>query len=117
MTADPLPHPSAPWRRLPVGAEVAPGGETVHFRVWAPRAKRVDVALQDGIRAALTAEPDGYFAGLAAARAGALYRYQLDGGALYPDPASRFQPDGPHGPPRVVGPAEFRWTDEHRRGA
>ena len=28
-----------------------------------------------------------------------------------PDPASRFQPEGPHGPSEVVDPAAFRWTD------
>src|SRR5439155_923723 len=43
---------------------------------------------------------------------GARYRFRLDGGpALYPDPASRFQPDGPHGPSQVVDPRPFDWTD------
>ncbi len=31
---------------------------------------------------------------------------------LYPDPASRFQPKGPHGPSQVVDPRKFKWTDE-----
>src|SRR6476469_7812004 len=43
--------------------------------------------------------------------AGARYRLQLDGGEAFPDPASRFQPEGPHGPSEVVDPAAFRWTD------
>ena len=44
--------------------------------------------------------------------AGARYRYRLDGGTdTYPDPASRFQPEGPHGPSEVVDPAAFPWTD------
>jgi maltooligosyltrehalose trehalohydrolase len=60
----------------------------------------------------LTAEADGYFSGLVAgAGAGALYKYRLDGGDAFPDPASRYQPQGPHGPSRVVDPAEFRWSD------
>jgi maltooligosyltrehalose trehalohydrolase len=40
------------------------------------------------------------------------YRYRLDQGPdLYPDAASRFQPDGPHGPSMIVDPAAFHWTD------
>ena len=35
-----MPHP----RRLPIGAEVQPEGGA-HFRVWAPRRKRVVVVL------------------------------------------------------------------------
>lgn len=47
---------------------------------------------------------EGYFAGvIPAATEGCLYRFRLNGEAqLYPDPASRFQPDGPHGPSQVV---------------
>jgi maltooligosyltrehalose trehalohydrolase len=41
-----------------------------------------------------------------------LYRYRLDGGeTLLPDPASRFQPHGPHGPSQIVDPAAFGWSD------
>src|SRR6185436_6038291 len=99
-----------PGRRLPIGAEVLPDGG-VHFRVWAPRRKSVEVALEGRRRAdnvpsefvRLEAEPDGYFSGtVAEARPGTLYRYRLDGGERYPDPASRFQPEGPHGPSQVV---------------
>ena len=36
--------------------------------------------------------------------------------ALRPDPASRYQPDGPHGPSAIVDPAAFRWTDSGWRG-
>ena len=55
---------------------------------------------------------EGYFAvEVADARAGTRYRFRLEGeDALYPDPASRFQPDGPHGPSEVIDPA-FAWTD------
>jgi maltooligosyltrehalose trehalohydrolase len=103
-------------RRLPVGAEIAPGGG-VDFRVWAPHAGLVRVVLQRGAGAPdvveLTAGGDGYFAGTASrAAAGTLYRYRLeDDGPLLPDPASRFQPDGPHGPSRVVDPQTFTWSD------
>ena len=102
-----------PRRRIPVGAEVQPGGG-VHFRVWAPRRRAVDVVFEEGIPPArLDAERDGYFSGLVRpAAAGARYKYRLDGREAYPDPASRFQPEGPHGPSQVVDPAAFRWTDE-----
>jgi maltooligosyltrehalose trehalohydrolase len=93
-----------------VGAEVVPEG--VHFRVWAPKRKRVAVVLPD-LEVPLTAEGDGYFSGLAEdVGDGALYRFRLDGGDLYPDPASRFQPEGPHGPSRVVDPRVYAWKDE-----
>jgi maltooligosyltrehalose trehalohydrolase len=113
--ANPPSHPTPP-RRLPVGAEVVPGGG-VHFRVWAPRASGVAVVLEDGAGAPDVVELDvgdgGYFAGLAPqAAAGTLYRYRLDEDEqLLPDPASRFQPEGPHGPSRVVDPATFAWSD------
>ncbi len=71
-----LPPPS---RRLPIGAELAPGG--VHFRVWAPSRKRVEVVFEEAaeewpVDFELTPERDGYFSGLVpGAGAGALYRF------------------------------------------
>jgi maltooligosyltrehalose trehalohydrolase len=65
----------------------------------------------------LRPEPAGYFAGLVAGAAvGARYRYRLDQGDAFPDPASRFQPDGPHGPSEIIDPTAFRWTDTGWRG-
>jgi maltooligosyltrehalose trehalohydrolase len=106
---------AAPVRRLPVGAEVAAGG--VHVRVWAPRRERVEVVFEEAseewpVDFELTPEGDGYFSGLVpGAGAGALYRLRLDGGDAYPDPASRFQPEGPHGPSQAIDPTAFPWTD------
>jgi maltooligosyltrehalose trehalohydrolase len=61
----------------------------------------------------LTLEGNGYFSGtVRGAGAGTRYRYRLDDGPdLYPDPASRFQPEGPHGPSEVIDPRSFAWTD------
>ena len=102
------------WRRLPVGAEVTEGA--VHFRVWAPRATRVEVDVEER-RVALTPERDGYHAAsVPGLTAGARYTYRLDGSRGYPDPASRFQPEGPHGPSEVVDPGRYRWTDERWPG-
>lgn len=101
-------------RRLPVGAEVKDGG--VEFRVWAPQSRRVAVLLDDGKEFALTAEKEGYWSGFTEeARTGMSYRYGLDSGA-FPDPASRFQPEGPHGASQIIDPTSFTWSDENWRG-
>jgi maltooligosyltrehalose trehalohydrolase len=107
-------------RRLPVGADIV-RDRGVAFRVWAPRRSRVDVVLESAAApriVPLTPERDGYFTGdVADASAGTRYRYRLEGeGVGYPDPASRFQPEGPHGASQVVDPAAFTWTDEAWRG-
>jgi maltooligosyltrehalose trehalohydrolase len=65
----------------------------------------------------LEPENQGYFsAHVPSAREGMLYRFRLDDGELYPDPASRFQPQGVFGPSQIVDPARFRWTDQAWRG-
>jgi maltooligosyltrehalose trehalohydrolase len=88
-------------------------GKGVEFRVWAPKRKKVQVLFGDDSQT-LSPEPNGYFSGVAAAaRAGTLYRFRLDhDDRLYPDPESRFQPEGPHGPSQVIDPSSFEWTDE-----
>ena len=103
-------------RRFPVGAEVVRDG--AHFRVWAPIRTRVEVVIEGGPVAGLEPEPDGYFSGyVAGVFDGMRYRFRLDdGAALFPDPASRFQPDGPHGPSQVVDPHAFTWSDRDWRG-
>jgi maltooligosyltrehalose trehalohydrolase len=101
-------------RRLPVGAEYFGDGRT-HVRVWAPRIPRIAVVLEGG--ASTEFEPEagehaGYFSGEIDARPGDLYRLKpLEDERLYPDPASRFQPQGPHGPSEVIDPSGFPWTD------
>jgi maltooligosyltrehalose trehalohydrolase len=104
-------------RHFPIGAEVVPEG--IHFRVWAPGRKSVEVVFEGGLAPQpLQAEENGYFSGFAeGASAGALYRFRLDGSENpLPDPASRFQPEGPHGPSQVVDPAAYRWNDQHWPG-
>jgi maltooligosyltrehalose trehalohydrolase len=110
----PVPVPEG--RRWPAGADLHPDGG-VHFRVWAPGHGAVSVVLEGGpgspASVALQPEPDGYFAArVPTAGPGTRYRYRLDGGdGLYPDPASRFQPDGPHRASEVIDPGAFRWDD------
>jgi len=107
-----------PVRRHPVGVELDEG--RAHARVWAPAARRVTVAHGPrGERSApLTSEAGGYFAGVVPElRAGDRYGFRLDDDLkVYPDPASRWQPDGPHGLSAVVDPRGFAWTDHAWRG-
>jgi maltooligosyltrehalose trehalohydrolase len=108
-------------RRLPVGVEVVnhiqSADRMVHARVWAPACKSVDLVVEGGETFALEQEPNGYFAGLAkGVTTGTRYRFRLDGGDALPDPASRYQPEGPHGPSEVVDPQHFEWSDTDWRG-
>jgi malto-oligosyltrehalose trehalohydrolase len=107
---------------LPFGAELvpeegpgdAPGG--VRFRLWAPRARGVALVLGQGERLPMLREPQGWWS-IATDRAGpgTRYRYRVDG-RDYPDPASRWQPDGVHGASEVVDPGAYRWSDTGWRG-
>jgi len=110
-------------RRYPIGAELIDQNRT-HFRVWAPKAKRVDVVLEASaakdvprVFHPLVHDECGYFSGSAQAGAGGCYRFRVDGGGhFFPDPASRFQPQGPHGSSCIVDPTTFRWSDAEWRG-
>jgi maltooligosyltrehalose trehalohydrolase len=104
-------------RRYPVGAELTVEG--ANLRVWAPACQRVEVVTgKAGHATPLSREGDGYFSGLSARLgAGDRYGFRLDGGeAILPDPASRSQPDGPHGLSAIVDPSRFAWTDAGWRG-
>jgi maltooligosyltrehalose trehalohydrolase len=96
---------------LPFGAERT--AEGVRFRLWAPRATAVSLQLEGPNAAAypMAKEPNGWF-GLTTAKAGrgSLYRYLVDGQA-FPDPASRFQPHGVHGPSEIIDPTAYNWSD------
>jgi len=98
-------------RKLRIGAEPVAGG--VHFRVWAPKRKRVELVIEGSRAVSLENEQNGYFSGVIDfARPGMFYRFRLDqGDKLFPDPASRFQPEGPHGPSQIVNPQAYRWRD------
>ena len=98
-----------------LGAWFAAG--RTHFNVWAPRAERVEVVVEPGPRGPARSVPlvrdeHGYFTGSSAeVGPGDRYRYRLDDADSWPDPASRFQPEGVHGPSAVIDPTRFAWTD------
>ena len=81
----------------------------MEFRVWAPNATRaaVRVATRDHD---LVSAGDGVWEAILEADPGDDYLYVLDGQA-WPDPCSRFQPEGIRGPSQVVDPSRFSWTD------
>jgi len=109
-------------RRFPIGAERVPE-IGVHFRVWAPGRKTVKLVINaqgeefdhphPPTEHKLQNEGNGYFSViLQESCVGSVYRYLLDDDPQpYPDPASRFQPQGPHGPSQVVDALTFDWTD------
>jgi maltooligosyltrehalose trehalohydrolase len=90
------------------------GGGRCQFCVWAPNTRTVEVRLLGSPERLIPLEPrdGGYHAGTAdKVTPGALYLYRLNGEADRPDPASRSQPQGVHGPSQVLDEGAFRWTD------
>jgi maltooligosyltrehalose trehalohydrolase len=89
------------------------------FRLWAPDATRVEVVLENSNeRLNLSRSADGYFTGeFKKISAGSLYKYAIDGKGPWPDPCSRFQPEGVHGPSMVIEADRFEWTDSKWQGA
>src|SRR5579864_484792 len=81
---------------------------TAQWRVWAPKAQRVELVLGSGAeirRIPLEPEPRGFHAvATALPEPGQRYAYSLDGGAPLPDPCSRWQPDGIFRPSAVWFP-------------
>lgn len=97
-------------RRLSAGVELQPDG-VADVRVWAPACGSVDLVVDRRV-VPLERDADGFFrASVRDLAAGDRYWYQLDGERRRPDPVSRHQPDGPHGPSAIVDPSSFTWTD------
>ena len=126
MTASPpVPDPRRDGERL--GATVVDG--RTRFEVWAPDAEQVDVLVErsggvDLIVPLELADSDGdptsqwatWCTDVDDVHAGDRYRFRLDGGDAFADPASRRQPDGVHGASMVVDTSAFDWTDAGWRG-
>ena len=84
------------------------------FCVWAPQAESVELLLmRSDTWLPLNRGSDGYFELTTdSVPADALYKYRVDGQGPWPDPFSRFQPEGPHGPSQLIAPDRYRWRDE-----
>jgi maltooligosyltrehalose trehalohydrolase len=101
---------------MPFGAETRDDG-SVRFRLWAPKASSVGLQLTNLERALpMTRCDEGWFELTTAARAGAQYSFKIDDNQLVPDPASRFQPSGVHGPSEVINPFAYDWMDANWKG-
>ena len=120
-SAEPMTEPVAPsstavWE--PTLGALDLGNGRCRFRVWAPAAERVVVEIQGPQSRFLPLEPsgDGYFSAEAqGVGPGDYYLLHLDDGEGRPDPASRFQPEGVHGPSMVID-RSFAWTDADWQG-
>ncbi|HLW25269.1 MAG TPA: malto-oligosyltrehalose trehalohydrolase [Steroidobacteraceae bacterium] len=78
------------------------------FSLWAPRARRVELVTGEE-RIALERAAEGHWqVELAHERVRSGYRFSLDGGPPLPDPRSRWQPSGVHGPSQIIDPAPLR---------
>jgi maltooligosyltrehalose trehalohydrolase len=103
--------------RFPIGACFGEA-RTCVFRVWAPHARSVQARISSPMQRVMNLRRDtrGYHAGeIADVEPGSLYVYRLDDQHERPDPASRFQPQGVHGPSAIVDPS-FAWDDSTWKG-
>lgn len=120
------PHARSYMHCLPFGAQLtgaSRGQPLTRFRFWAPSCSAVQVVFEsapdtDTSHAPIDMTPtgNGWFEAEAPCGPGTLYRYRIDGGALVPDPASRFQPQGVHGPSEVLDPRAYAWKHAHWQG-
>jgi maltooligosyltrehalose trehalohydrolase len=104
---------------MPFGAQCLDQGG-VDFRLWAPKAGRVELCLEDAgqeRRLGMIPAGQGWHA-LEVPEAGpaSRYRFRPDGGHPVPDPASRFNPGDVHGASEVIDPLAFTWLDSDWRG-
>jgi maltooligosyltrehalose trehalohydrolase len=102
-------HHPRPWA---IGPTIAENGRC-QFDVWAPFAKTAELVIEPPARrqAPMQMAARGHFlADVEGVARGSNYFYLLNGEVRRPDPASRFQPQGVHGPSQLVSP-HFNWTD------
>jgi maltooligosyltrehalose trehalohydrolase len=108
------------WR-LQFGASLR-GDDTAEFRVWAPNLTSLSVRIPGErprtipmIRSS-NSKASEFVATVSQIGEGTDYFYVLEGEQERPDPVSRWQPRGVHGPSRIVNPAAFRWCDQEWSG-
>src|SRR5207248_6272632 len=100
--------------RSDLGAAWLDGGRC-QFRLWAPLAEEVQLHMvgPKDVTLRMQAKPAGYHQTIVEnISPGVQYKYRLPSGKELPDPVSRYQPQGVHGPSEVIDP-HFDWHDQH----
>jgi maltooligosyltrehalose trehalohydrolase len=95
-----------------IGSEIS--GNTCNFTVWAPLRKLLEVVILHPVNriVPMTCDQHGYWtATIDRLSNGTRYKYRLDKKLIIPDPASRSQPQGVHGPSEVKDLKQFNWSD------
>ncbi len=86
------------------------------FRLWARSGAKIELVLEDHVSPRtipMRCQQSGmYETFVEGAGPGTRYWFKIDGKGPYPDPASRYQPLGVHGPSQVLGPSEFSWEGD-----
>lgn len=91
------------------------GEGQAQITVWAPLAKKILIHIEaDHSVLPLQQCADGYWTlQTAALQPGGMYRFSVDNGQPYPDPASLSQPHGVHGASQALRLNDFDWQDAH----
>ena len=85
---------------------------SARFALWAPDARSVMLRIEGQAAIELLPETDGWYRGIAPCQAGDRYHFVIDDDLQVADPASRFQPEGVHGPSEVVDLGDYQWKHE-----
>ena len=85
---------------------------SARFALWAPDARSVMLRIEGQAAIELLPETDGWYGGIAPCQAGDRYHFVIDDEREIADPASRFQPEGVHGPSEVVDLGDYQWKHE-----
>ncbi len=86
--------------------------DTCDFVLWAPLAGEASVQIAGGGEFKMQKEEGGYWSKkLDDIKTGTLYKYRIDGGDSFPDPASLSQPHGVHGGSEVIDLNQYQWND------
>ncbi|NLP60028.1 malto-oligosyltrehalose trehalohydrolase [Paraburkholderia sacchari] len=115
------PHVRHYMHCLPFGAQLTGAAHAqphTRFRFWAPSCGKVQLVFENEACAPIDMTPtgNGWYEAQAQCGSGTLYRYRIGAGQLVPDPASRFQPQGVHGPSEVLDARGYAWRHTHWRG-
>jgi maltooligosyltrehalose trehalohydrolase len=105
----------AAWRPRYGATPIDSGG--VEFRVWAPDTGVLSLQIEQRSPLPMEREGEDFELIVADARAGDLYSFAFADGRARPDPVSRSQPYGVHGPSQIVDPDAFAWSDERWKGS